>query len=156
MKRLFTLIVMVVVIVGASTLGAIAGVKTIKPDELKPANSTDTYVMFPNWVSSGSPTAGVQLIAKVKLPVGKTVKKVTYYHRGNAGAYTYVMLQRFKMGEDAEIISFADSHNTGNTHVTVETTFANFPKIKSGYTYFIEVWCDNSNSYFEGVKITYK
>ncbi len=156
MKRLFTLIALVLTVVGFSVADSNAAVKTIKPYELKPFDTSVVYYQWPSYVSSGTSTTNAFFYATVKFPAGKNVKKLTYYHRGHTTATTNAYLFRVKMGEDPQIMAFASSTDTTNNIIPVEDYTIEFSKIKSGYTYFIQVTSQNYNSSVMGVKITYK
>ncbi len=160
MRRLLTVIVMVVVLFGASVIGSVAGVKKITPDMFEPYqfDADVGYFKSPKLLRSGSDNSGVIFHAVVKLPVGKIVKKLTHYHKGSiSGNYTYAYLYRHLMGEnDSQLIAV-----TATSEVTVgfkafENTDISFAKIKSGYTYYLKVYSHNSTSIIGGVKITYK
>ena len=79
MKRLMYVIVLVLLLVGVSATGSLAGVKKIMPYELRPYESDCVYVMTPTFMSS-YPETLVDFYAVVKLPVGKVVKKLTFYY----------------------------------------------------------------------------
>ncbi len=72
MKKLLTVIGLVLVLIGASVAGSMAGVKTIKPYEFKPYQSDAPHRIWPTYISSAF-TGIVYFYAVVKLPVGKVI-----------------------------------------------------------------------------------
>lgn len=164
MNRLLSVIVIVVVLVVASASGSVAGKKRIKPSDLKPRLSDSVYFQDDGGVRSGN-NAPVRFWAEVKLPVGKTITKLAYYHSGFSGATepahgTYVSLWEKKFGAfySLDPLMKVGSSEYGLGMRTVTTTLEPYEngKIKNGYTYSLLVTSDNENSWIHGIEITYK
>ncbi len=156
MKKLLTVIVMGFVVIGFSAVGSDAGVKIIKPNQLEPTYKTSEYYRTPDtiWAAGTSP---VHFTAEIKLPIGKTVKKIIYYHVGYGTPFTAAFLYRAKMGEPfEEMASVGTNDVTDGTIIPVEDNVIDFAKIKSGYTYWVYVISSDPTSQIHGVKIFYK
>ncbi len=129
MKKLLTVIVMVLVIVGVSVVGSVAGVNTIKPDQLIPIITTSSYIQDASKVRSNSSSPAVQYYFNVKLLVGKTVKKLTSYHEGYGSPLTQVVLLRTKMGEHDQIMALKASADSSGEILLLEDPAVEFAKI---------------------------
>ncbi len=85
--------------VSASVAVSEAGSKIINPYDLQPYDTNQPHYKWPNYVSSADSTTA-HFYAVVLLPVGKTVKKLEYYHEGFSGTVgTAVYLNRQLPGE---------------------------------------------------------
>ncbi len=136
-----------------TAIASIAGVKTIRPDQLQPASTSHDYEQNAHFFRSLNTTQAA-LTTVVKLPVGKKITKIIHYHKG-VGAATAIWLYRTKMGEPWETIAHGLTNEVSNDIIPVEATIF-IPKIKSGYTYWLHAVSYNSDSYFNGIKIYYK
>lgn len=155
MKRLSLVILAVLVIVGCSAIVSFAGVKTIKPNQLRPFESNTVYEQCAAYVRSLD-TNPVAFTAEIKLPVGKKITKLTYYHEGIAsGATTTVILFRTKMGVQDEHVAAASSDDATGLIIPVDGDIY-ITKIKRGYTYWVYTASFNSSSKNKGIKIYYK
>jgi hypothetical protein len=155
MKRISFTILLAVALLGASVIVSLAGVKTIKPNQLEPEETSQNYKQTADYLTAADDTAIVYFTCEVKLPVGKNIKKITLYHQGSGTfASTQVYLFRTKMGEERQTVGLASSINTSNTTIAVDGNVL-IPRINSGYTYWLSVSIYNSTSIFKGLKIYY-
>lgn len=152
MKRISSMILTALFLVGFTAIASIAGVKTIRPDQLQPGRTTYSYEQNAHFFRSLG-TAQVSFTTVVKLPVGKKIKKILYYYHGT-GAGTGIWLYRTKMGEPWETVAHRTTSETAYNITPVEATIY-IPKIKSGYTYWLHAVSYDSDSYFNGIKIYY-
>ena len=98
-------------------------------------------------------------IATVKLPVGKRITKLAYYHKSVTSATvsdTWVQLVRVKMGEMSSGLAYTDCTDTSADVILVEDTSIYYPNIKSGYTYYVRVSSANGEGLIYGIKIFYE
>ncbi len=154
MKRISLMVLAVSVLIGCSAIACFAGVKTIRPDQLQLFRSGADYEQCADYLRSSN-TSEASFTTQIKLPVGKNITKFTHYHAGSGTPYTSAYLYRTKMGEDFETVVHSSSSDSNNVVIPVEGTIY-IPKIKSGYTYWLYVISNNSNSFFKGIKINYK
>ncbi len=157
MKKLFIVIVLGLTLVGISLARSEAGVKTIYPDQLTPANNDFFYYQTPDFIKSNTANDLAEFYARVKLPVGKTITKVALYHLGTTNtAVTKVYFYRSKLDEQRELIAYVSASDDSGDILKFEDTTINSPKIKGGYTYYVRAISANFYSYIRGVKIFYK
>ncbi len=158
MKRLLSVIVILLVLLGISVVASVAGVKKIKPNELKLQISSHTYFQNVFYVSSASVNDSAEFYSEVKLPKGKIVKKLTYYHLGTTSGpvSTWVSLYRNKFGEQPQMMAACFQDSIVGTVVKVEDETIEHAKIQRGYSYSVVVNSGNSASLILGIAITYK
>ena len=154
MKSLFVIIVMAFVFVNFTAIGSIAGVKNIRPDQLKIERTT--YAFFQSAENVASLGDFVYWTAVVKLPVGKRITKLKYYHYGSGGPNTRVSIMRKKMGELPQTVAERLCYDNTGSVISVEDTEIDYPVIKSGYTYYIRARSANFDSKIHGIKIIYQ
>lgn len=164
MKRLLTIVAMTLVLVGGSVVGSEAGKKRIRPTDLKPYLSNAVYNKDSNHVRSAD-TTEVVFWAEVKLPAGKTIKKLSYYHSGHVGAGaptpgTAVWLWKTNFAGQLHFdpimeVGSSATCDLGDTVFVQTNSSLDSPKIKSGNTYFVNVYSENWNSFIHGIEITY-
>ncbi len=152
MKNLITVLA-IVLAMGFSPGASSAGVKTIKPAQLQPVFSSIPYKQTSSYVSGYDTTATFH--AEVRLPVGRTLKRIVYYHQGTPTAYTSLFLYRTSVGEPDELMGYTFESDQSGAIVPVEITALSNPKIKSGYTYWVQVVSSNQFSTVRGIKFFY-
>ncbi len=159
MKQLVTIITLTILLVGSAAAVSSGGVKTIEPEQfIANLSNASTYLINPFNIRSYDSTTPASFYSMVKLPKGRTVKKLTFYYYGYTATdtpYAYASLYRRKMGQPAEIMAVVASVDTSSSIIPVESTVINFAKIKGGYKYWVDVYSANWNSFIHGVKITY-
>jgi hypothetical protein len=148
MSGAFLLLILFSPDAGAATL-------KIRPDQLLPVTSTDSYSALP---AVGFSPATLQ--TTLTLPVGKTIKKLTVYARASSpggGGEANVALRRVKMGTSPEVLAHAMFEAVGETGIEVVTsTDIDSPIVASGYTYFLVVSLFGSGTELYGVQLTYQ
>ncbi len=156
MIRVLTVILITLVVIGCSALHSSAGSKKIWPDQLIPEYSTDLYRQTPYEVYSTGGT-NVCFNVRVKLPLGKVVKKLAFHYPNYFSTSTVVTLYRTIFGDSMEPLAAAYSANTGSGgRLVAEDDTINYAKIKKGYGYWVKACSENSNGRIRGITITYK
>ena len=126
-----------------------AGSKTIWPDQLKCLEPSSQYWQDVTMVANG------YFYAPFTLPSGAKITKVIYYHSGEIGSSTQVMIYRVRMGTQPGELAVGFSTDATETIIPVDVVFSGDPIIRPGYRYYIWVYC-GSATWFHGVKITYR
>ncbi len=156
MYKLLTVVTLTMILICFSAHSSNAGVKKIRPHQLTPRTSSTTWYQNPHWIRSDSTDEAV-FYAIVQLPVGKVVKKLTYYHYGQTSpSSTHVVLYRAKPGEFDDLMAYSPENDSSSTIITVVDDTIEFAKVKSGYIYYLEVKSANQNSWISDILITYK
>ena len=134
------------------TWNADAGVLKIRPDELKPRNSTESYTATPEF--AGGP---VVVQATVNLPARVTLKRLIHFSSNGLEGKSAVTLYRVKMGEHSERMAetISDTQNYPDIEEVATSDITN-PVILPGYTYYLVVLIVNNNTLFRGVKLVYQ
>jgi hypothetical protein len=157
MKRVIVAVLTVLFLASGGAMTAVAGVKTIKPNQLLPLYSDYVYRQSANSVSTVGNTPAT-FTAEVKLPVGKTIESLVYFHSGYGAPATWVQLRRTKMGVGDEQVGLAESNMvTGSSQIRVEEPIEpGLARVKKGYIYYITVHTANETSFVHGIKIIYR
>lgn len=155
MKRISFVVLVTLVFVGSTVVASIAGVKTIKPEQLIPYGN-QMYSIDSFGASGGTVDGYAFFYAKVKIPIGRTITKVKYYHQGQeSGANTHVKLERGQMGGYIDQMAYlSPASDTGL--IELEETNITFAKVQRGYIYQVRVFSKNVFSKIQGIKIYYK
>jgi hypothetical protein len=131
-----------------------ARVFNIWPDRLQPTQSDYGYRRQLDFVSGLN--GNCFFTAEVKLPVGTTITRLQYFHRGFTNANTSVVLFRVKMGQVEQLMTFATSTQSDGSIVPVNDPGAvGNPLVAAGYRYYVRVFCANENSTVRGVRVFY-
>lgn len=156
MKKLVAGAMLMLAMVCFSAICSEAGVRKIRPDQLLPMDTSFQYFQTPSMIFAIGSYA--QFYAVVKLPVGKTIKKLTYYHKGWGSPVTIVTLNRSRMGEADVGVATKSENDSSSTVIPVVTTDIDpaYKKIKRGYTYYVYVYSKNEDSEIHGIEIYYK
>lgn len=133
---------------------AFAGVKTIKPDDFKPYKTGSICYITPEGISGPDSITAASFYTRVKLPVGKKIKRLVYYHLGNGGV-TNVRLLEVKVGQQSTLLIDASSADNTGTVVTVPGFPSWNVKVKAGYTYWLFAATSSANDIIKGVSIFY-
>lgn len=157
MKRWYAVIVMSLGIICLTAMASHAGKKKIWPDQLLPESSNEVYTQNTFEIFPALSSGDAYFYARVKLPLGKKVTKLTYHYPNYASTTSRVYLMRSNMLDYQETMAVAYSANTGTGgRLAAEDDTINFAKIKSGYTYWVRAYCENPNGRIRGIIITYK
>ena len=141
---------MVLIVVALMTPVVVqAGSIKIWPDQLKPMEPNSQYWQTVTDISNG------YFYAPFTLPSGAKITKVIYYHSGEIGSSTQVMIYRVRMGTQPGELAVGFSTDATETIIPVDVVFSGDPIIRPGYRYYIWVYC-GSATWFHGVKITYQ
>lgn len=156
MTKIFTTVLLALVLVYASAVSSIAVTTTIGPQELIPRTSDTTFKRDPINITG---THGISQFYKVvTLPVGSTITKLTYYHNGvGTSPFTSVQLMRIKMGGTyEELVNVTSEKDTAGGVIPVTVAVKANNKVSKGYTYFVFAICRGATSGIHGIKINYR
>ncbi len=152
MKRLLVVITLALLLVVSIVAVSSAGSKIIEPEQFTVyANNTYPYFLDPEALYANSDsTGGVLFYSNVKLPVGKTIKRLILYYYGysyfgSSSPHAYATLIRRKIGVFPEYIASEDSTDEVIEITPVVSPLVSplYKKIKKGYKYWVVVYSKN-------------
>jgi hypothetical protein len=152
MRMVISCFIPLVLIVVALLIPAIAeaAILQIWPDQLNPTVPNDPYAKGIFAATGGT------FYAPFTLPKGARITQITYYHYGEASpAGTSFAIFRLMMGNAREQLAIGSSTDSTAFIIPVVVSITGDQVIRKGFRYYIGVVCDNANSNFLGVKITY-
>lgn len=156
--RIFGYVLLVLLFISTVPYAAEARNVKIYPDQFKPVNPSDPHNLQSSSYLYGD-GGDATYYAVVKLPVGTRVTRVVLFHSSDSVAGTSCLLYRFQFGAavpyDRTMASFFCTGNTGNAATAVAYTTISYPKVRSGFRYWVKVDVGNGNR-LHGVKVVYE
>jgi hypothetical protein len=139
----------------AVTAAQATDVLVVSPDLFEPflKPNTKAYTQDGGQLWPSGDGSSNTFVAIVSLPVGKTVSKLAYYHRGMNVAHSRVELRRARPAMGIDVMGSCESTSTSGFPVLVEDTTIGSGLVSAYYRYFIIVTLDNKDTVFLGAKI---
>jgi hypothetical protein len=148
-------VVFSLVLLMAWPMASQAGVAVYWPDNFTPSDSSYDVYLAPDGMSAAGGVTGASFFCPVNIPIGRTITRFAYFHKGNSSAGTIACLYRQWLGRERELMAFSSSSDDTGAIITIINTTITTPVVTAGYRYFVEVVSqDNSNSIL-GVRIIY-
>jgi len=162
MAKLILRISIAFVLLGVFATNSFSAVKTIRPDQFMIQETDKAVNQSPLFASSNSFTEHALFNAVVKLPAGKIIKTIMFYHQGTGVGIPDVTVETsilfYRTAADGTTDEIArlgsDQKTIGFIPITAETI--HFPKIRRGYIYWFYIYSKNINSWIGNIQVTYK